>query len=278
MKPKADKGPIGVEQAARRVIDDLRALADPRKAESAQRFVATPIRALGIDAPTLRGMARAWIRRLKPTWRLREARALCGLLFQTPEIETRAAGFLVLGGFAREFNSELWPEAERWLGRYLDNWGLVDGFASTVLTPLLRFHPEGSAVLRRWTRSNCLWTRRAAVVTLVPFARHGEQLDLGFELAEALLGEKEDLMHKAVGWLLREAGKTNPARLKVFLLRHRGAIPRTTVRYAIERFPGEERKRLLEETRRPATTNPKRAPSRVSECPAEGESTNRSSK
>jgi 3-methyladenine DNA glycosylase AlkD len=255
MKRETEEKPMGVEEAATRIISELRALADPRKADSAQRFVAEPIQALGIDAPTLRGLARAWILRLKPSWRLGHACALCDLLFQQPDIETRAAGFLALGGFAREYDRGMIVRAERWLDRYLDNWGLVDGFASTVLSPLLRLRPECSAELRRWTRSECLWTRRAAVVTLVPFARRGERLEFAFELAEALLGEKEDLMHKAVGWLLREAGKTDPARLEAFLLRHRGGIPRTTVRHAIERFPDGERKRLLEETRREATVN-----------------------
>jgi 3-methyladenine DNA glycosylase AlkD len=255
--------PIGVEQAATLIVRELRELADPRKAASAQRFVAQPIQALGIDAPTLRGLARVWIQRLKPAWHLREARALCDLLLQNTHMETRAAGFLVLGGFQHEFDRGLCRQAERWLNRHLDNWALVDGFASIVLSPLLRRHPECTAELRCWTKSKSMWARRAAVVTLVPFARHGEQLDLAYELTETLLGEKEDLMHKAVGWLLREAGKTNPRRLKTFLLRHRQAIPRTTVRYAIERFPTGERKQLLEQTRRPRVSSDDRAPSRM---------------
>ena len=65
----------------------------------------------------------------------------------------------------------------------------------------------------------------------------------------ALAGDGEDLMHKACGWLLREAGKTDPARLEAFLRRHGPALPRTTVRYAIERFDPQRRARLLAETR-----------------------------
>jgi 3-methyladenine DNA glycosylase AlkD len=242
--------PIAVKQTATRIVRELHELADPRKAEVAQRFVATPIQALGIDTPTLRSLTRVWIQQLKPTWHLREACALCDLLLQQPHIETRAAGILVLGGFSHEFDHNLCRQAERWLNRYLDNWALVDCLASAVVSPLLQRYPECAAELWRWIKSKCLWTRRAAVVTLVPFARRGEQLGLAYELAEASLGNKEDLMHKAVGWLLREAGKTNPRRLKTFLLRHRGAIPRTTVRYAIERFSASERKRLLKQTRR----------------------------
>ena len=241
--------PVDVKQATTRIIRELADLADPKKAASTQRFFAEPIQTLGIDAPTMRGLAENWIRWLKPTWHLRDARALCARLVQEPHIEIRTAGFLVLGAFLHEFDRGLWRQSERWLNRRLDNWALVDGFASTVLSPLLRRHPECASDLRRWTRAKSMWVRRASVVTLVPFARKGEQLELAFELAETLLGEKEDLMHKAVGWLLRETGKTNPRGLKAFLLRHRGAIPRTTVRYAIERFPAQERARLLQQTR-----------------------------
>ncbi len=241
--------PIGVEEAATRIVRELHDLANPRKAESAQRFFTEPIQALGIDAPTSRSFAQRWIRQLKPTWHQRQALALCGLLLQQPPMETRAAGFLILSGFLDAPSQDMWRQAESWLIQYLDNWALVDGFASTVLSPLLRCHPESTPKLLCWTESKCMWVRRAAVVTLVPFARHGEHLDVAYGFVETLLREKEDLMHKALGWLLREAGKANPARLKRFLLQHRGAIPRTTVRYAVERFPEADRKRLLEQTR-----------------------------
>lgn len=264
-----DKTPT-VEQAARLIQHELRSLGDARKAQGTQRYFTEPVQALGIDSPTLRRVGRTWLTRLSGTWQMKEATALCERLFRSPYLETRGAAFLILGGFKREFDRSLLPQAERWLRLYLDNWALVDGFASTVLSPLLQRHPECAPALRRWTRSRCMWVRRAAAVTLVPCARHGEHLDLAYELAEALLGQKEDLMHKAVGWLLREAGKPDPGRLQAFLLRHRAAIPRTTVRYAIERFPAAERQQLLEQTRRSARADPKVASARMLAAPTPG--------
>jgi 3-methyladenine DNA glycosylase AlkD len=93
------------------------------------------------------------------------------------------------------------------------------------------------------------------MVTLVPFARRGRLLDTAYELAQEHFTDAEDLMHKAFGWLLREAGKTNPARLREYLCQHGPAIPRTALRYAIERFPARERRWLLEETRRGPSQN-----------------------
>jgi 3-methyladenine DNA glycosylase AlkD len=78
----------------------------------------------------------------------------------------------------------------------------------------------------------------------------GERLEAAYEVVREHLGDPEDLIHKAVGWLLRECGKTDMKRLRRFLLRHGSEIPRTTLRYAIERFPAAQRARLLRVTRR----------------------------
>jgi len=88
-----------------------------------------------------------------------------------------------------------------------------------------------------------------SVVPLVPFARHGRYLEQSYATVWALRADPEDLMHKATGWLLREAGKADAARLERFLLERGTRLPRTTIRYAIERFPPGKRKRILTATR-----------------------------
>jgi len=100
-----------------------------------------------------------------------------------------------------------------------------------------------------WTGSDNMWVRRGAAVAFVPLVRKKKHLATAYRIATRLLGDSEDLMHKAVGWLLREAGKSDMARLEKYLLAKGPKIPRTTVRYAIERFPKEKRKRLLNATR-----------------------------
>jgi 3-methyladenine DNA glycosylase AlkD len=205
--------------------------------------------ALGIDTPTLRGYCREEVMRLKPVWPISDAIALCDRLLQEEELEVRGAGFLILGAFKKEFSPDLIPWAKRWLDTRLDNWALVDGFCGTVLSPLLDAHPSVEAALKQWSRDRLLWVRRAALVTLVPFARRGRLLETVYALAQEHFADPEDLMHKATGWLLRETGKTDMPRLRAFLRAHGPAIPRTALRYAIERFPASERRRLLKLTR-----------------------------
>ena len=89
-----------------------------------------------------------------------------------------------------------------------------------------------------------MWERRIAMVATLEHIRQGS-LDNTFWLAERLLGDPEDLMHKAAGWMLREAGKRDAEALRGFLARHAAEMPRTMLRYAIERFSREERGRWL---------------------------------
>ena len=94
-----------------------------------------------------------------------------------------------------------------------------------------------------------MWVRRASAVALVPLVRRGLQLDLAYDIAARLHADREDLIQKAVGWMLREAGKADAARLERYLRAHGPSIPRTTLRYAIERFPKAKRTVLMRMTR-----------------------------
>ena len=94
-----------------------------------------------------------------------------------------------------------------------------------------------------------MWVRRASIVALIPLVRKGAALGLAYEIAARLHDDEEDLIQKAVGWTLREAGKADMRRLERYLRQHAPKIPRTTFRYAIERFPKTKRRELLATTR-----------------------------
>ncbi len=99
--------------------------------------------------------------------------------------------------------------------------------------------------MRAWSKHRNMWVRRASIVSLLQPMRRAAALDLVYEIAERLHPDREDLIQKAVGWALREAGKVDATRLERYLRAHVRVIPRTTFRYAIERFPPPERRRLL---------------------------------
>ena len=119
-----------------------------------------------------------------------------------------------------------------------------------MIAPVLHAHRGLVPEVLTWSGHRNLWVRRASAVAMIPLVRRGEALDEGYSVATALRRDPADLIQKAAGWLLREAGKTNPRRLERYLRAGGAAIPRTTLRYAIERFPPETRRTLLVATRR----------------------------
>jgi len=127
----------------------------------------------------------------------------------------------------------------------VNNWDLVDATAPT----LVGAHLEGGRrdILYHLARSPSLWERRIAMVATLRFIRAGD-LDDAFAIAGMLLDDPEDLLHKAAGWMLREAGKRDRPALERFLGRHRRRMPRTMLRYAIEKFPEPLRRRYLRGT------------------------------
>ena len=124
----------------------------------------------------------------------------------------------------------------------INNWDLVDASAHKIVGPHL---VKGKrTVLKKLAESPRIWERRIAIMTTYHFIRQGDLADT-LAISKKLLNDPEDLIHKAVGWMLRELGKQDKARLEEFLDKHVKRMPRTMLRYAIEKFPIDERKAWL---------------------------------
>jgi len=126
---------------------------------------------------------------------------------------------------------------------HINNWDLVDSSAAQVVGAWLR--GRSKSPLTRLARSKSVWERRIAIVATFDDLRNGGVTET-FRIADLLLYDDHDLIHKAVGWLLREAGKRDPAAERAFLKSRYNSMPRTMLRYAIERFPEAERRKYLE--------------------------------
>lgn len=233
----------GLSQDARAAESALFALADAGKASTAARyFQCGPGQYgegdafLGIRVPAIRETARQF-----NTLTLED----CADLLQSPYNEVR---LLALDVMVRRFtkgkadvrtavNDCFMQHRNR-----INNWNLVDGSAPYISGPYLLKHDR--SVLWELACSPVLWDRRIAVLSTFAFIRAGD-FDDALKLYAKLLSDPHDLMHKACGWMLRELGKRDQARLLAFLQRHYAALPRTTLRYAIEKFTPSQRRALL---------------------------------
>jgi 3-methyladenine DNA glycosylase AlkD len=235
--------------AAREILALLASRADPLRATEVQRYFKATVAAFGIPLPEVRRAVAGLHRAVSASWTVNDAVAFCDALIHDPHLEAKAVGLELLRRFEKDLAPEHLPLLHEWLASSAGNWATVDEVAPHLVGPLLDRHPELLPEIVAWTGSPILWVRRAAAVSLVLHARRGKHLDTAYEVATRLLGDREDLAHKAVGWLLREAGRTDRARLTRYLLAYGPRIPRTALRYAIEHFPPRDRKRLMETTR-----------------------------
>jgi len=228
----------------------LRDLSDPAiAAHSARFFKSGPgeygegDRFRGIRVPALRRLAHA--HRDLPL-------ANCLELLRSPWHEDRLLALLLWGGrYARGDDGLRGEIYACYLDntRYINNWDLVDSSAEHIVgTHLLARDREA---LDRLAASGNLWERRIAVMATFRFIKAGEFAPT-LVLAERLLGDGEDLIHKAVGWMLREIGKRDPTAEEAFLIRHQRRMPRTMLRYAIERLPDARRREYLAGVAEPA--------------------------
>lgn len=126
--------------------------------------------------------------------------------------------------------------------KYINNWDLVDISAPRIVGYYLLNNPR--PILFQLAKSDNLWKKRIAIVSTLNFIRNNEFNDT-IKIAKILLNDKHDLIHKAVGWMLREVGKRDQKLLEFFLNQHSGQMPRTMLRYAIERFNEKKRKFYL---------------------------------
>ncbi len=245
------KVPLMPEDIARAAIARIKAQADPERAVQAQRYFKEQISSYGWPAVELRDLAAETYGLVKAGWTLKEAVDLCEILLPNAYIEAKSLAMLILLRYRREFGRPVFGLIKTWLARdYCDNWASVDLLCPDGVGALLEKYADLIPKIKTWTDHPNRWVKRASAVSFIKLARRGKCLDAAYRIASRLLPVKDDLIEKANGWLLREAGKTNLARLEKFLLQKRSKIPRTTLRYAIERFPEGRRKILLEKTRR----------------------------
>jgi 3-methyladenine DNA glycosylase AlkD len=230
----------------------LKILADPVKAAGAQRYFKEKARFLGISTPEIRELSRELYQKIRSEWGIKEATDFCAIMLKNPYHEVRALGILTFEKYRKTFPRSAFSTVGGWLRADLcDSWALVDVLCPNSVGALLEKYPDLVEAIKNWVKSPNRWVRRASIVSFIKLAKNPGYLDAIYEITRSHFADADDLIQKANGWLLREAGKTDMVRLEEFLRLFGPSIPRTTLRYAIERFPESKRKALLLATQKP---------------------------
>lgn len=237
--------------SAEQVLKALQAKASKSKAFELQRFFQTGPgqygegdRFIGVAVPDIRKVASA-----NKDLSFAEIAKLVG----SPIHEVRMCGLFILTNQYKKLKDR--KEKKKYYEFFVksikagnvNNWDLIDVNAP-IIGEYLIDSEDPLKVLTKFAKSRNLWERRVAIIFTFSFIRVG-QLDLTIAIAKLLLNDEHDLIHKGVGWMLREAGKKDVMLLRKFLSEHSHEMPRTMLRYSIEKLPERERKRWLIESR-----------------------------
>ncbi|MCA9488012.1 MAG: DNA alkylation repair protein [Nanoarchaeota archaeon] len=222
---------------------DLNKLASPEKAKLYQRFFKTGKgeygegdKFIGLTMPEQRAIAKDYLNLSLP--KIQE-------LLKNKIHEYRMTGLVILVNKYKKANEKDREEIFNFYlnnAKNINNWDLVDVTCPKIMGNFLL--DKNKKILYTLVHSENLWEKRIAIISTMAFIDNGEFEDT-LAISELLLKDKHDLIHKAVGWMLREVGKKDESVLKKFLREHYKDLPRTTLRYSIERFPEKERKKWL---------------------------------
>nr|VFJ46120.1 MAG: 3-methyladenine DNA glycosylase AlkD [Candidatus Kentron sp. DK] len=233
-----------VEDVIKRLRRSFASLGDSDHAEGAKRYLGEEFRAYGV-----RGGKREITRQLRAALRQHvpsedEARMpLAQALFASGIYEEGQAAILLLQRQKQPFPPETLRTFERWIRAHVNNWGICDSFCIGVVYRIPLAFPDQTRILREWAISPNRWVRRAACVTLAKLCRVGNFAEDVVDLSELFLArnERDDIVHKAWGWMLKELAQQRPAVALRYFSRTAARLPRLVLAQATERLPKSTR-------------------------------------
>ena len=226
------------------IRQDLRDNTDPQTQKTFQRFFKEEVKGYGVKVPTVNRIAQKYWKQVSS----RDKREIFGLCEELYASHYTEEAFIVSNWIPRlkdQFAREDFLLFADWIETYISNWATCDSFCNHAMGDFIEKFPEFTRELKGWTRSDNRWVRRAAAVSLIVPAKRGEFLEDVIGIADLLLTDKDDMVQKGYGWLLKEASRKHQSVVFDYVVKNRRMMPRTALRYAIELMPKELRDKAM---------------------------------
>lgn len=223
----------------------LKAAADEKTKATTQRFFKEKIQFYGVKVPLVQRIAKEYFKQLEGLNK-QEIFRLCDELWQSGNIEESFVACNWSYSLHKQYQPADFAVFENWINNYVNNWASCDTFCNHTVGEFVEMYPEFVHNLKTFARSENRWTRRAAAVSLIIPARKGKFLNDIFEIATILLTDSDDLVQKGYGWMLKAASQAQQQEVFEFVMKNKAVMPRTALRYAIEKMPAELRKKAME--------------------------------
>ena len=223
---------------------ELHNLADEKTIGQYNRFFKEAVKFYGVKTGLVEKMAGIYFKEVKPLGK-NEAFRLCEELLKSGYSEES----FIACDWAYRFHNEYQPEDfftfERWVKNYVTNWATCDTLCNHTVGAIVEQYPQYLENLKQWAKSDSRWGKRASAVTLIIPAKQGKFLKDIFEIADILLMDKDDLVQKGYGWMLKDASKIHQEEIFNYVMKNKKVMPRTALRYAIERMPDSLKKQAM---------------------------------
>jgi 3-methyladenine DNA glycosylase AlkD len=228
------------EKIINNLRERLRSSSDDKTRESGQRFFKEEVNLYGVKTATVEKMAREFFKVIEDKDK-NNIFDICGALWSSGMLEES----FIACNLSYYVNDQYEPSDmaifEGWINDYVSNWASCDTLCNHTVGTLIEKFPEKIALLKEWTASPNRWVRRAAAVSLIVPAKKGKFLADVFEISEKLIADRDDMVQKGYGWMLKVASQANTKEVFDFVIRNKSVMPRTAYRYAIEKMPPELR-------------------------------------
>ncbi len=199
---------------------------------------------LGVRTPVVREISKRYFSRVKGMSK-KQLFKLCNTMLEQGYGEEQGIAFGWVSRYQDQFQPSDFKQFSTWLKKHVRNWAHCDGYCSGVLGPFVREHPKFIKDVKKWTASKNRWFRRAAAVLMISLLGEKRYLTDVFAICDRLMMDGDDLVQKGYGWLLKEASNRYEKEVFDYVMKHKDVMPRTALRYAIEKMPKSLKKRAM---------------------------------
>ena len=231
-------------QTIQRIRESLIENIDDETQKSFQRFFKQKVKCYGIKTAIVRKIANQFWKEIKMSEK-QDIFDLCEQLFLSDYSEEASIVTFWLPKMTNHFEPGDWIVFKNWIEKYINNWAKCDGFCNHTMGNFLVKYPVFIEELKEWTQSENRWVKRAAAVSLIVPAKKGQFLKDVFEISDLLLLDEDDLVQKSYGWLLKVASHLHQKEVFNYVTKNKENMPRTALRYAIEKMPQSLRKEAM---------------------------------
>jgi 3-methyladenine DNA glycosylase AlkD len=233
-----------MDPLVRDVRRELRENSDEKKRQGAQAYFKEGVTCLGVNTAVVHRIAKERFAGLKGKPK-EDIFGLCEELWRAGSLEETIVACDWSYFVRRQYVPGDIQVFAEWVGRHVNNWASCDTLCNHSVGELVEMYPKILAELKKWALSKNRWLRRGAAVSLIVPAKKGKFLADVLEIAGILLVDPDDLVQKGYGWMLKAASQARQKEVFAYVLRNRRAMPRTALRYAIEKMPADLKRRAM---------------------------------